>query len=156
VIALCIAAPLLLLDQYSKRMVIDMLIDDGSIRVTSFLNFTMVWNKGISFGLFASDNPNSALILKLVAGMVTLGVIWFLHTNPSRYNAISTALIISGAIGNIIDRVKFGAVADFIDFHIAGYHYPAFNVADSCICIGVALIVLEPWIKKMGVKNETE
>ena len=111
------------------------------VEIFPFFNLVMVWNEGISFGLF-NNGADLALIISLVSLSITAGLsVWIYQTN-STFKSIALALIVGGALGNIIDRLRYGAVADFIDIHIAGYHWPAFNLADSAITIGVALLLI--------------
>jgi len=110
-----------------------------SLPVTSFLNLAMVWNPGISFGLFAGGGWGLLTIMSLViAGFF---FIWMMRTNAFG-ETLALALIIGGALGNVIDRVRFGAVVDFLDFYWGDWHFPAFNVADSAISVGVAALVI--------------
>jgi len=109
------------------------------IELTSFFNLTMVWNEGVSFGLFQSGNPWPLIILALVISAVFTG--WLLKTDTWR-EAIPLSMIVGGALGNVIDRFHFGAVADFLDFHLMGWHYPAFNIADSLISIGIVILIV--------------
>lgn len=109
------------------------------IPVTSFFNLTMVWNRGISFGLFQSGNPWPLIIMAAVIAVIFS--VWLSRTK-SWVEAICLAMVIGGAIGNIIDRLHFRAVADFLDFHIMGWHYPAFNLADSFISVGIVILVV--------------
>lgn len=110
-----------------------------SIEISSFFNLTMVWNHGISFGLFQSNTPWLLIIMALVISVV-FGV--WLARAKTWTEAIALPMVIGGAIGNVIDRLHFGAVADFLDFHIMGWHYPAFNLADSFITIGIVILVV--------------
>jgi signal peptidase II len=110
-----------------------------STEVTSFFNLTMVWNEGISFGLFQSGNPWP---LTIVAAIIAIVFTVWLSKTKTWVEAISLSMVIGGAIGNIIDRIHFRAVADFLDFHIMGWHYPAFNLADSFISIGIVILVV--------------
>ncbi len=112
------------------------------IKIFSFFNLVMVWNQGISFGLFAQDSAMGPLILSALSGIISLIFLIWLFRTPSKLQALSIALVISGAIGNLIDRLRFGAVIDFLDVHFVGYHWPAFNVADSAVCIGVTLLII--------------
>lgn len=112
------------------------------IEVTSFFNIAKVWNHGISFGMF-NEIANSQLIFSLLQSSIALILAFWLYKNDKRHVTYALGLIIGGAMGNVFDRVKNGAVADFLDFHIAGYHWPAFNLADSCVFIGVAILLLE-------------
>lgn len=124
-----------------------------SVELTSFFNLTMVWNEGISFGLFQSGNPWPLSIMALVIS--TIFSIWLVRTK-SWVEVIALSMVIGGAIGNVIDRLHFGAVADFFDFHINGWHYPAFNIADSCISIGIVILVVNSlFLDKHSNKKES-
>ncbi|CAK0770431.1 Lipoprotein signal peptidase [Azospirillaceae bacterium] len=111
--------------------------------VTSFFNLVLTWNRGVSFGLFAHDSRAVAWTLAgLAVGLSVLLFVW-LSQAERLLPAIGLGLVIGGALGNAIDRLRFGAVTDFLDFHLADVHFWAFNVADSGISIGVALIVID-------------
>lgn len=110
-----------------------------SLEYTSFFNLTMVWNQGISFGLFQNGNPWPLIIVALIISII-FG--FWLYRSKSWFEAISLSMVIGGALGNVIDRLHFGAVADFLDFHIMGWHYPAFNLADSFITVGIVMLVV--------------
>ena len=114
----------------------------ASVGVTSFFNWVMVWNKGISFGMFNHETDYGPMILIGISVVITLIFLYILMTKPVSMQAWGIALIIGGAIGNVIDRLRFGAVIDFIDVHIGDYHWPAFNIADACICVGVAMLLV--------------
>lgn len=105
--------------------------------ITPFFNIVMVWNHGVSFGLFNRESESGPLILTAVSGLICAAFLYLLWRSTSRFQSLMIACIIGGAIGNIIDRLRFGAVIDFLDFHAFGYHWPAFNLADSLICLGV-------------------
>lgn len=110
--------------------------------VTSFFNLVMVWNKGVSFGMFASTHafmPYALIVMALA--LTTLFVVW-MWRSTSLLASIPLAMVISGALSNVWDRARFGAVADFLDVHIGDLHWPAFNIADSCIVLGVAGLAL--------------
>ena len=111
-----------------------------SIEITPFFNLVMVWNQGISFGLFQSETPY--ILIGLALAISALFAFW-LSKATGWVQAIALGLVIGGALGNVIDRFRFGAVADFFDFHAFGWHYPAFNIADSCIVIGIALLLYD-------------
>lgn len=114
----------------------------AQIEIAPFFNFVMVWNKGISFGLFNHDSGYGSLLLVAISLLITIAFLVILVRNASTLQSFGIALIIGGAIGNVIDRLRFGAVIDFLDFHLDGHHWPAFNVADSCICVGVTLLIV--------------
>ncbi len=115
-------------------------LPDVSIEVLPFFNLTMVWNEGISFGLF---HGSGVWILSGVALLIALFFSHWMTKATGWLQAISLGMVIGGAIGNVVDRLRFGGVADFLDFHVMGWHYPAFNVADCAIVVGVALLVFD-------------
>jgi signal peptidase II len=125
-------------DQASKEILVPMLSQGREIAVAPFFNLVMVWNTGISFGLFAEYNQ--ALILILMSSAICAVLVAWLVRAESRRVAMALGTVIGGAAGNIVDRLRFEAVADFFDFHVAGYHWPAFNIADSAIFIGVVFL----------------
>ncbi len=119
------------------------------IDVFPFFNAVMVWNEGISFGIFNGGTAGSGnIILMAVLGTIIVGfAVWMVRT-PILPLRLLLAVIIGGACGNLWDRMRFGAVADFYDFHAFGYHYPAFNVADSAIVMGmIGLLIYEFFYK---------
>ena len=139
VIIVIVSLVILLLDQASKQMILEFLNSNKIhvYKINSFLNFVEIWNKGISFGIFSEYNLSP--ILFICVSSVILILMLYLMTN---INPIIQGMIVGGAIGNLIDRIIFGQVFDFIDFHILGWHYPAFNLADSFIVISVILIII--------------
>lgn len=113
------------------------------VEVAPFLNFVVVWNDGVSFGMFNRGSDEAAWILVLVALAITAAMGWWLARAPSRLAATALGLVIGGALGNVVDRIRFGAVFDFVDLHAAGWHWPAFNVADAAIVAGAGLLLLD-------------
>ena len=97
----------------------------------------------MSFGLFNHSGGFNALLFSLVAAVIVTVLIYWLSRVESSMLAVAIGLIIGGAVGNVIDRICLGAVVDFLDFHVGSWHWPAFNVADSAICIGVAVMLLD-------------
>jgi signal peptidase II len=141
---LAIAAVVIALDHATKWWVLLSLMQPPRvIEVTPFFNIVLTWNRGVSFGMFDTDSPMGPWILSGVAVAVVIALVAWLSKGPSRFVAAALALIIGGAIGNVIDRFIHGAVVDFLDVHAAGYHWPAFNVADSAISVGAALLILD-------------
>ena len=110
------------------------------IEVLPFFNWVMVWNEGISFGMFQNGGTMFLIIATTIVSL--LFAIWLSRTT-GWLQSISLGMVIGGAMGNVIDRLHFGAVVDFLNFHVMGWHYPAFNVADSAITIGIALLVFD-------------
>lgn len=117
------------------------------IKVTSFFNLAYVWNYGVSFGMF-NDIKNSQIVFCLLQSSIAVILAFWLFNNKKMHVTYALGFIIGGALGNSIDRAKNGAVADFLDFHIASYHWPAFNLADSFVFIGVMILVFEDFIFK--------
>tara|TARA_E500000331_G_scaffold353130_1_gene403193 strand:- start:3632 stop:4078 length:447 start_codon:yes stop_codon:yes gene_type:complete len=136
------------LDQLSKWWIITTVMDPPRvIPITSFFNLVLGLNRGVSFGMFGTSSEIGRWVLTALALGITASLtVWLWRTKTMRLTA-ALALIIGGAIGNICDRVNIGAVVDFLDFHLGGYHWPAFNVADTGITIGAALIIAEAFAK---------
>lgn len=144
-------------DQWSKYAVFGILFeqDDMKLSILPFLNLVVVYNTGVSFGML-NNIPYGHIILSVVATLITLILFVWLYRSNTLYIACAIGLVIGGAIGNIIDRVQYGAVRDFLDFYVESYHWPAFNVADSAVCIGVIMILLEGWlVKKKEEKHDS-
>lgn len=134
----------IILDQMTKWWILtSVMTPPQRVPVTGFFDLVLVFNRGVSFGLFGGA-PNwvtAALIIFAILLSVAL-CIWMWRADSL---LLGTALgfVVGGAIGNVIDRLLYGAVVDFLDFHAAGYHWPAFNVADSAITIGVVFLILD-------------
>ena len=144
---LWLPAVIVIVDQATKALVRARLPEHSSVPVVpGFLDFTHVRNTGAAFGLFASvDSSIKAILLNSVAVVVFLIVSAYAlrSSHKSVRLQVGLALILGGAVGNLMDRVRFGYVVDFLDFAVSGHHWPAFNVADSAICIGVGLLFLD-------------
>ena len=146
-LGLVLAALVIVLDQISKVALLMTMQELGGgrfIEVTSFFSIVQVMNRGVSFGMFndARSELGGVVFSLLAAAIVVMLLVWLWRAR-STIIAIGTGLVIGGAVGNVIDRVRLGAVVDFLDFHLGTWHWPAFNVADSAICVGVALLVLD-------------
>ena len=128
-------------DQLSKQWALkNIFYDQTIIEINKYLNFIPVWNKGISFGML-SDIMNINFFMIIVTITISLFlVLWFLRTTNKNLS-ISLAFIVSGAIGNLLDRLNYKAVVDFIDIHIGNLHWPTFNLADSYITIGAFIYI---------------
>jgi signal peptidase II len=138
---LVIAGLVIVLDQLSKWAIL-LLLDDPTA-VTPFFNLVVVWNRGVSFGMLDSLGALMPWLLSGLALAVVAALIFWLRRVKHSLAGVALGLIIGGALGNVIDRIRFGAVVDFLDFHAYGYHWPAFNVADSAICVGAALLLVD-------------
>ncbi|PIR39047.1 MAG: signal peptidase II [Alphaproteobacteria bacterium CG11_big_fil_rev_8_21_14_0_20_39_49] len=156
-IGLAIAFVSLAADLWSKYYIFN-LIDSsptGTIRVLPFFDLVRVHNYGVSFGMF-NNLENGKLILSIVALSITIGLCVWLYKVTKMYMICALGLIIGGAAGNIYDRVKYGAVRDFIDVYIGNYHWPAFNIADSTIFIGVAILLVDSFVNRDEHKREEQ
>lgn len=114
-----------------------------AIEVTGFFNLVTAWNFGVSFSMFYSQHDLMPYVLTAVAFLFCAVLLYWARRTERRLHALATGLVVGGAVGNVIDRLRFGAVADFLDFHVAGWHWPAFNVADCCIVVGVCLLLID-------------
>ena len=139
-----IAAIVVLLDQLTKITMSRLLVYGQSETITPYFNLVMVYNQGAAFSFLANSGGWQRWFFSGLAFAVSLGIIWMLQRNGSqRLFCWSLALILGGAVGNLIDRLAYGHVIDFLDFHMGTLHWPAFNVADSAITLGAALFVLD-------------
>ena len=139
-----LAAALVVADQLTKWMVLGAFRPGETLAMTGFFNLVLTFNRGAAFSLLAGapgwQTPLFAAVA--IAAAVVLSVL--LVRNPGkRLFCAGLALILGGALGNLIDRLRFGAVVDFLDFHAFGAHFPAFNLADSAITVGAALLILD-------------
>ncbi len=114
-----------------------------SLAVTHFLNWTLVYNPGAAFSFLSQAGGWQRWFFTIIGIVAAVVIIWLLQKNThDRPFCIALSLILGGAIGNVLDRLLYGAVVDFIDVHYSGWHWPAFNIADSAISIGATLIVI--------------
>jgi signal peptidase II len=145
---LALAAAIVLADQASKLAVLAAMRHGDSIAMTGFFNLVLVFNKGAAFSFLASAPGWQTPLLAGIAVIAILIVGWMLWRHPGRTLLnLGLALILAGAIGNLIDRVAYGHVVDFLDFHAFGWHWPAFNVADSAITVGAGILIAESFVQ---------
>lgn len=133
----------LVLDQWTKVWALGALADPPvRITVTGWWEMVLVWNRGVSFGLFGNDAvPPWALAI--VMAVIGLGIaVWLLRAH-TWLTILATGLILGGAIGNVVDRLVYGAVVDFVRWHAYGHSWPVFNLADAAISLGVVLLIAE-------------
>jgi len=155
---LALAVVVALLDQASKLWILGLMLPrqpgQQIIELLPFFNLVLVWNRGVSFGLFNNpDSPWNALALTLVAAAIVGGLVVWLRRATHGLIVFAIGLVIGGAIGNVVDRLRFGAVVDFLDVHAGAWHWPAFNVADSAICIGVALMLIDSLLVRRELRT---
>ena len=141
-IGLAVAVVAVILDQISKPLMRSWLAS-GDVQMAPFLSFVSAWNKGVGFSLLTMSEASGPYVLSALALAIAAVMAFWLFRTHRIVPAISLGLIIGGALGNVIDRIRLGAVFDFIDVHVAGYHWPAFNLADSALSIGVALLIID-------------
>ena len=132
-------------DQASKLWILQGLDlpQRGRVDLLPVLSFTMVWNPGVTFGLFKADGAWGPLVLVAVAVAIVAGLALWLRRAETRLAALSLGAIAGGAAGNVLDRLRFGAVVDFIHLHVGDWSWYVFNVADAAIVCGVVALVLE-------------
>ena len=148
--AYAIALAVIALDQLVKFWVLSgiQLQDRGPVHLLPIFQLTMVWNPGVSFGLLRADTPTGRWILVAFAAAVVAALAWWARRAQRPLTGVALGLVMGGAIGNnLIDRVRFGAVADFLDFHALFFPW-VFNVADSAISIGVVLLLLDAFLQR--------
>lgn len=139
---LWLSAVVLVADQVTKQLVVKQLGVFERIAITPFFNLTHVHNTGAAFSFMSGASPVFFISLAVV---VSVGILIWLRRHPRGevLNAAGLCLILAGAVGNAIDRATRGYVIDFLDFHAAGWHWPAFNVADMGICVGAGLLIFD-------------
>jgi signal peptidase II len=139
-----LAALVVILDQLTKYLVRSTFSLHESIEVTPFFNLVFVFNRGAAFSFLSDASGWQRIFFIALALAASLWIVWLLRKHASQVLfCLALSLILGGAIGNVIDRLVFGAVVDFLDFHLRGYHWPVFNAADSAISCGAALLVWE-------------
>ena len=129
-------------DLVSKFFIDTKFVVDEYVAVNDYFNLVKVWNTGVSFSMFNSYGDLGSYILIGMALAVCCGLLCWMYHETDRIRIVCLGLIIGGALGNVLDRMRYGAVMDFLDFHFATYHWPAFNLADTFICVGAAVLIL--------------
>ena len=139
-----IATIVILFDQITKITVAKTFVYGQVKAITSFFNLTLVYNKGAAFSFLATESGWQRYFFTGLGLIAAIVIVFLLKRHAGqRLFCWALALILGGAIGNVIDRVLYGHVIDFLDFYIPSWHFPAFNVADSAICVGAALFILD-------------
>lgn len=147
-------------DIYTKRLAfskVDNIIEKTSgihtyIRINEYINIVKVINYGVSFGIF-NKLQYGQIILSIATGLIISYVFYLMYKSKNNTDIFIYATIVAGGLGNLYDRLVFGGVFDFLDFHLGKYHWPAFNIADSLICIGIGLIILKDFV--IFIKRKT-
>jgi signal peptidase II len=134
---------LIVVDQAVKQLMLSMVFDPPRIaEVTGFFNLVPVWNSGVSFGLFGDSVTSRWILVGLALAIVVVLLIWLVRAGNGMV-VFALTLVVGGALSNVVDRVVYGAVIDFVDIHAFGFHWPAFNVADSTIVLGTAMLLYD-------------
>ncbi|HSC07327.1 MAG TPA: signal peptidase II [Steroidobacteraceae bacterium] len=139
---LALSALIVVADQLTKYAVVHTLAGGRAIEVTPFFNLVLVFNSGAAFSFLSDAAGWQRGLFIAIAVIASVWIVFLLRKYPhQRRFALALSLVLAGAVGNVIDRIVIGAVIDFLDFHALGYHWPAFNVADSAITCGAALLI---------------
>ena len=139
---LLIAGGVVILDQATKYAAVAALMDKPPVEVTSFFNLLLVYNRGAAFSFLAGAGGWQREFFTVIALIASVWIVYLLRRYPQQsLFCLALSLVLGGALGNVIDRLSIGAVVDFLDFHAFGWHWPAFNVADSAITCGAALLI---------------
>ena len=155
ILGLSLALLIIILDQLSKYYILEYVVNEyGVIPCTSFFNIVRAWNTGVSFSMFNDMGNMGIWVLSLSSIIIVCFLIYWLYKENNKLIQISLGFIIGGALGNVIDRIRLGAVFDFLDFYVGDKHWPAFNVADSFICIGAFLIIMHSLFNQQKEKEE--
>jgi len=134
------------IDRYSKIKIINN-FSDTSVYLNDFLNFDLIWNTGIGFGLFKSNSSIFYNSISILIGLIILGLFYF-SINSKKFDKIVFSLVIGGALGNFYDRISYKAVPDFIDLHYNNFHWFTFNIADIFITVGIISYIFKDFLKK--------
>lgn len=143
---LAVAVLAALADQGAKTWIVRLFAaqpEPHLVRVTPFLNLALTMNRGMSFGLFNSDAKANTAVFVAVAAIIVAALLVWLKNARDRLLEVGIGLVIGGAIGNVADRLTRGAVVDFLDFHLGGWHWFVFNLADAAISVGVGLMLID-------------
>ena len=148
---LTIATLVLLLDQLTKWWALNNLQFGMPEVVLPFLNWLLLFNPGAAFSFLAQGTGWQRWFFTIIGLAASAYIVWLLRKSQGeKLLCLALSLILGGALGNVLDRIMYGAVVDFIDFHYANWHWPAFNLADSAICLGAALIIWGELRKSFG------
>ena len=145
------AAAIVLADRLTKLWVLEAFAPGERLPVTGFFNLVLVFNKGAAFSFLAGASGWQTPVFAAISSIAAVVLTVLILRNPgNRMLCAALGLILGGALGNLWDRLQWGHVVDFLDFHAAGWHWPAFNVADSAISVGAALLILESFVRRDG------
>lgn len=139
--------------QLARLIIFPAVAAHGSfLEVTPFFNLVEVWNHGISFGM-AKGLPYGQWVLSVISLSITAVMLYCLHKAEDKISGAAFSLVVAGALGNVLDRIRFGAVADYLDFHAFGYHWPAFNFTDVAIVLGAFLLLFANLVQSLSARH---
>jgi signal peptidase II len=148
-VSLALAVFVLVVDLLTKRWVEAMLFHGEQIPLTAFFNLVLTYNAGAAFSFLSDAGGWQRWFFSVIAAGASMLIIYLLRKNATdKLFCLALSLILGGALGNLWDRITLGHVVDFLDFHVAGYHWPAFNIADSAIFLGAASLILDSFVRK--------
>jgi len=130
-------------DLLTKWLATEYLTARRPVVVAPIFNLYLTYNSGVSFSMFSAQSELGTALLIGVALAICLGVIYMIRQEKDKWTRFALAMILGGALGNVWDRIRYSAVIDFLDFHWDQYHFPAFNLADSAICLGAGIILFQ-------------
>ena len=138
-----------IVDQYTKQLIVENFAEREVLDIFPMFNLTLAYNRGAAFSFLANQDGWQVLFFTTISSVVSLVLLWWLYTLNAKKDwwlSISLSLILGGAIGNLYDRVTLEKVVDFLDFYYGSYHFPAFNVADSVIFLGAAMMIYDSFV----------
>jgi len=145
-LGLAVALVAAIVDQLAKWWIVSIFAADGDVhvlRIAPILNFVLAMNRGVSFGLFNTNQSLNAAVFTLIAAFIVAALLVWLKRAKGVLLHVAIGLVVGGAVGNVVDRLMRGAVVDFLDFHLGDWHWFVFNLADSAISVGVGLMVID-------------
>ncbi len=156
-----IAVLVILLDQWTKWLSLQHLNYEDPVVINEFFNLTLRYNYGVAFSMFDQIGGGQRWPLSILAFVVSIGIVVWIYRSGQRWGleALGLSLVLGGAIGNLYDRVTLGYVVDFIEWHYKQHYWPAFNIADSAICIGAGFLLFDGFFghgAKRGKASEAE
>jgi len=150
---MAIAGPIIVLDQIVKAVIKQVIPLHQSITVIpGFFDLSHIQNPGGAFGLLSDQSPVIRVVVFIILSSVAVGMVFYLYCKTDEslpFLSIGFAMMMGGAVGNLIDRIRFGRVVDFLDFYIGSLHWPSFNVADSAVTVGIAIFLFHLLLNKV-------
>jgi signal peptidase II len=154
---LALSGVIMVIDQITKHLILQNFTIQKVVEVTSFFNLVLVYNPGAAFSFLSDAAGWQRWFFIVIAFVASAWIVYLLRKHPGQtLFCLALSLVLAGALGNVIDRILFGAVVDFLDFHAYGWHWPAFNVADSAITCGAALLIWDGFRPQKAAESEPQ